>query len=506
MKYIYNYKLVYSLIASIALVFATVSCDDEVSDEHFNQIDIALEQNLKSLIAEDAELSTFYSLLQQTGYDTLLTYTQAYTVWAPTNDALATVSDDILNDADALYQLIGNHISRYSYTSSDIASEDILVKMFNDKYVENSMVDGTVYFDEAEVIEGDNLSSNGILHKIGDVVSVKSNIWNYLSEADGFSTLVDYISQYESIVFDADVSTIIGQNSLGKNVYDSVFISTNSYFDLVGDLNNEEERHSYIALSDDVYAVAYDSFKDYYQHPVEDSTITNVNATLFNNLNFDELSNDQLGTTVCNTLGNCGIINTGSVDESIRLSNGNILAVNNFDLTPEDLVYKPIRYEVENSARRTVGDAVALTIKKDYDITASGLFTNKIQLDENPDDKETNNYFEVEFSYVLSADYDVYIKFSPIGASKDTKLKFEFSYTDADAKTVTNEIESIVIGNEENSSMKIGSTYTNPVYVNDNSDNKYIVKLKVFVDVSEAELVLYDRVFGIDYIELVPAE
>jgi uncharacterized surface protein with fasciclin (FAS1) repeats len=501
----YNYKLVHLFTVVIGLLLGLIACDDD-TDEHYTQRDDALEYNLETIIAADEDLSIFYGYLQETGYDSLLSYAQAYTVWAPTNDAFDEVSSDILNDADLLYELIGNHICLYSYTSSDIDDDGILVKMFNDKYIQNTTEDGEVYFDEYMVTEGDILSNNGILHKIDGVVTVKSNIWEYLeSKSDEFPELVEYITQFDSLAFDPDESTVIGQNTLGEDVYDSVWVTTNTYFDEVGDLDSEEDRFTFVALSDDVYASAYDIYKDYYYHPVEDSTISNVQSAIYRNLVFDELS-DFYGTVVTNTLGNEVTIYESSVSEDVSLSNGDILVVNNFDFEPEDLIYKTIRYELENTERRVIGDNDALTISKSYDITASGLYVNTVQLDENPDNDESNNYFEVEFSYVLSADYDVYIKFADIGASQKCKLKFEFSYTDVDGSVVTHEIESMDIAPDEVGLIQIGETYSNPVYVNDDEDNDYIVKLKVYIDVSEAELLLYDRQVGIDYIELVPVE
>lgn len=503
---IYNHKLVYFFITIIGLSLGVIACEEEI-DDHYTQSDEALEDDLETIIAADEDLSTFYGYLQETGYDSLLSYAQAYTVWAPTNDVFSAVSADTLNDADLLYELIGNHISLYSYTSSDVDEDGILVKMFNDKYIQNTTEDGEFYFDNIVVTEGDILSNNGVLHKIGGVATVKSNIWKYLeSKADEFPALVEYISQFESVVFDPEESTVIGQNTLGEDVYDSVWVTTNTYFDQVGDLDSEEDRYTFVALSDDVYATAYETYKDYYYHPIEDTTIANVQSTVYRNIVFDELSDDYFGSAVYNTLWNNVTIYEGSVSDDISLSNGNVLVVNNFDFEPEDLIYKSIRYELENSERRSVGDNDALTISKQYDISASGLFVNKVQLDENPDGSESNNYFEVEFSYVLSADYNVYIKFADIGATQKCKLKFEFSYTDADGNTVTNEIESMDVAPDEEGLIQIGDTYSNPVYVNDDEDNDYIVKLKVYMDVSEAELLLYDRQVGIDYIELVPVE
>jgi hypothetical protein len=87
-------------------------------------------------------------------------------------------------------------------------------------------------------------------------------------------------------------------------------------------------------------------------------------------------------------------------------------------------------------------------------------------------------------------------------------LKFEFAYRGANYRLVKNEIPAIVVNKEENGIIQLGDgeTYDLAWYVDESEDNFFVVKLKVIVDVSEAELLLYDRKFGIDYIELIPAE
>jgi hypothetical protein len=52
--------------------------------------------------------------------------------------------------------------------------------------------------------------------------------------------------------------------------------------------------------------------------------------------------------------------------------------------------------------------------------------------------------------------------------------------------------------------LKIGTTSTIPVFINGSTSNTYSVTFRIMFDVSIAEMVLYDRIYGIDYIELVP--
>ena len=107
---------------------------------------------------------------------------------------------------------------------------------------------------------------------------------------------------------------------------------------------------------------------------------------------------------------------------------------------------------------------------------------------------------------MLSASYNIQLRFTPVGASQETKLRFEFSYTDADKNVIVHEIGPLIVSNLEDGVIPIGDTYDIPVFINEEVDNEYFVKLKVIVDVSEPELLLYDRKFGLDFIVLTPVE
>ena len=181
-----------------------------------------------------------------------------------------------------------------------------------------------------------------------------------------------------------------------------------------------------------------------------------------------------------------------------------MFVMNSLSLNPKDIFYKPVRFELEETVGRKIGKTSDFSIQKIYSSSASGGFINSVLLSKDPDSKNTNDYFEISFSNVLSSQYDIYIKFAQVGASKSTKLKYVLSYTNFDGTTTTVNIAGGLVSNTEDTRVKIGDTYNFPVYVNSLDDKTYSVKFKVIVDVSSAELILYDRNFGIDYIELVP--
>ncbi|XMO85330.1 fasciclin domain-containing protein [Algibacter sp. AS12] len=510
-----NFIATLSRTLAIVLILFAFSCKEEALEEHYEQLDDRLETSILETLSSDSDYSTFLQLIKQTGYEHLLSSSQAFTVWAPNNEALSMVSSTILNDDVALTALIGNHISRFTYNSTisyneELQDNSVLVKMFNNKYVEFSNAGGQVTFGDVAVQDADILTTNGVLHKMSDVLTVSPNIWSYLNDnANDFPELITYFEQFNKISFDEENSVSLGQNSLGQTVYDSVFSITNTRFSTIGDLSSEESRFTFLGLTDAAYTGVYDSFKDFYQFPVEDSVKTNTNRTIFNNLNFFpivELEDLDGITTNRNTAGNNVIIDPASVTENFSLSNGNLFVVNELNYDPKNVMYKPIRYEIENPERRTIGNLSEFSVVQDFDETASGRFTNTVNLLANPDNNDSNNYVEVAFTNVLSASYKINVKFSRVGASKKTKLKFELSYVDASKQTVVHEIDAIDVSNLEEGVVTIGDIYDIPVFVNNEIDNDYFVKLKVIVDVIDAELILYDRKFGLDYVELTPVE
>lgn len=496
-----------SRFLAIFYLITSIGCKDNAWDEHYEQLDARLEKNLLSELSEDTNYSKFVELLEETGYDKDLNTSQTFTVWAPNNTALSLVSNEVLMDSLLLRVFVGNHISNFSY-NTNITEDPILVRMINDKYIEFLNSAGIVSFGGVEVIQKDVLTNNGILHKLNDFLLVSPNIWNYLNSNDSqFNKLMEFLTPFNTTVFDEENSVKTGTNSIGESVYDSVFVSSNSYFNTIGDLSSEESRYTFIGITDLVYSDLYDRFDDYYQDAVEDSIRYNTDNAIFSNLNFPLVDLEDLnGNVISTTTGNDVIVEASSVIENNTLSNGNLFVVDELNYEAKDIIYKPIRYEIENSDRREIGSLSDFTIQKAYHPFASGEFTNIVTLLANPFRSQSNNNFEIAFSNVLSADYTINLKFNSVGASQQTKLKFEFSYVDKDKNTVVHKIPSIVVSNLESGIIQIGDIYSIPVYINNELDNESYVKLKVFVDVRDAELLLYDRKFGIDYAELVPVE
>lgn len=495
-------------IVAILCLLVNIGCKDDAWNEHYDQLDPRLESNILSSLSENPDYSTFVRYLNQTGYSNELAASQSYTVWAPNNAAFEQVSDDVLADEDLLKELIGNHISLFSYNTS--SNDQTLVKMFNNKYVEFVNTTEGSTFGGVPVSDSDLLTSNGIVHCIDDVLLVNPNIWGYLNdEADQFPILMDFLTQFNETGFDEANSVKTGSNTLGQPVYDSIFTTTNTYFNTIGDLSSEEARFTFIGLTDEVYAEVFDDLDDYFFIPRNTAAVKQyTDSAIFRNLNLPLVEYDDLnGTSVPTTTDGAVIIEPSTIVDNVSLSNGNLFVVDELNYAPEDIIYKPIRYEIENTDRRTLGSLTDFAVQKKYDAFASDQFTNVVSLFRNPDANNSNNYLEIEFSNVLAARYKINLKFSPIGAAQDTKLKFELTYTQSNFRQGVVEIPPIIVSNLEDGVITIGEDfYDFFVYVNDDEDALFKMKFKIIIDVSEPELILYDRKFGIDYVELVPTE
>lgn len=473
------------------------------------------------LLAEDANYSSFLSYLQETGIDSILQASQAFTVWAPDNDAFATLSEDVLNDDTLLKSLIQNHISNNSYTTTSF-DERILVKMFNGKYVIFDKSNSDIEFGGITTTEENIVASNGVIHKIDNILPVRDNIWSFLNDnLDKYPYQMSYIKQYDTIAFDEVNSVVIGSNSLGQNVYDSVFKSSNKFFDVIGDLDREENRFSFIGLSDNVYTELYNNLESFYDHPEQDSITAAVDRLIFNNINYYLIDPDMLNgiDPSYTTTGNASILNSSNIESVEELSNGNVISVSTYDMDP-NLYYKTIIHEVENSENLEIASTSDMSIQSIFDENASGGFRNAISLQSDPDG--SNNYFEISYTNVLAAKYDLYVKFNSIPNDvQDTKLRFETRYqinkqypvifprAVPEVRVAPDggvRISGVEVTPNEDGLIKIGGPYENPFYVNENADNGYIFTVRVLVDVSNVELAIFDRRVGIDYIALIPVK
>src|SRR5690349_8322415 len=100
-------------------------------DDHVSISDPSLKENLYQKMKAMTELSKFNELLVKTGYDTVLSSARLFTVWAPDNQALASLDPAVVNDNNRLRLFVANHIGFEEVYSTAAAR----VKTLNGKFI-----------------------------------------------------------------------------------------------------------------------------------------------------------------------------------------------------------------------------------------------------------------------------------------------------------------------------------------------------------------------------------
>ena len=202
-------KKSYISIGLLAVAGVMASCSEDW-DNHYEPSDQVAQESVMELIQTDPELSTFAKMLDIAGYDDLLASSQTFTVFAPTNEALADVD---LEDVDAVKRIVLNHIARFN--NSTAAGDGHTVKMYNGKrFAFDGDTFGSVGLERTDII-----ANNGIL-KAGCPPMLK-----YISLLSLFTT-----SHIVMTLLSASLCVIFNSKSKGYTALvfssDSSFITT----------------------------------------------------------------------------------------------------------------------------------------------------------------------------------------------------------------------------------------------------------------------------------------
>jgi hypothetical protein len=235
-------------IAILCAVALVTGCDEW--DDHNKLQQDELGRNLLQAINEEPSLTTFSGYLEATGYDKVLTTSKTFTVWAPSNEALAGLSPDIVNDTDKLTEFIGNHISYQQYFTATASGER--VKMLNGKNVNWY---GTA-LEDATVETSDQLARNGVFHVISSSVLPKQNTWELFESGDDGQKLLGYLQSLTYDLFVDSLATQIGIDpATGQPIYEpgTGYVTKNYFFDEVFDISNEDSLNTFIVLTDESF-------------------------------------------------------------------------------------------------------------------------------------------------------------------------------------------------------------------------------------------------------------
>lgn len=322
-------------------------------DDHISIKDPALAKNLSEQISENSSLTRFSELLTKSGYDKIIASSKTFTVFAPTNTALANLDPTIVNDSAKLRAFVANHIASQTYFTSGTAPQ-LRIKMLNGKY--HNMLNKSV--EDATITEGDKYAKNGVLHIIDKMLPVLDNTWETLKSNTNIpSSEKSYLLSLFRKIYDASNAVQTGIDPLtGQPIYqagtDSV--TTNLFWQNVHDLRDESKQYTLFVLTDAAWTSELDKFKPFFVTGSPDSTADASSWAIVQDLAVDTLyRGSSIPDTILSKFNVKVPFDKAAIQQTIKTSNGVIYVMNKVDVRPQDKI-RQFYIEAENYRRTSV--------------------------------------------------------------------------------------------------------------------------------------------------------
>ena len=442
MKYtIYKNALI--LLISVGFVFT--ACNDEWDSHYQEDIYDGAETSMMEYLEANSDLSTFTSLVKQTGYDDILNTSQVFTVWAPNNEALAGID---VNDELFVENLVKNHITRGRIGTSGISLDPI--KMQSGKNIDFETNGGGYMFGDANLTQQNVPLNNGLIHKLDGYAPYLYNIKEYIGETEGFDSLKNYIFGKDVYEFDPVNSTELEINDEGQVVYDSVFVYTNELLSWIGEIYNEDSVYTAILPTNAAWNEAYDRIKPYFNLPddlgseeysdeyTKNRIVENMTfmGEIDNPAQYDSIQSRAWYFTpsrVPNSYANTTIKRFFNVEElfankeQVEMSNGLVYIADQMPFL-DSVFFKKIQLEAEYSDYRENSNSEVFnrsSYGSDLDVS------NDYYLYVEPISTSAKPSVTFMLNNILSATYDISCVFVPesiAGDTLETKVSFVLTY------------------------------------------------------------------------------
>ncbi len=246
----------------IFIFFTIIISSCKKWEEHITANDADLTKDLYTVIINDPNLSMFANLANKAGLDSLLKSSKTYTIWAPSNDALAALDPSIQTDLSRLRSFILNHISNQLYFTRD-AQTSLRIGMLNGKY--NNFLGNK--FEDATITSADKFVKNGVLHIVDKNILVLPSLWEHINSTAAQYTQNSFIAGLNFSTFDPSSATIDSiSSSTGLPVYrpGTGIVIKNSFNERVFDTRREDKQYTYFIIANAGFTLKADSLKPYF--------------------------------------------------------------------------------------------------------------------------------------------------------------------------------------------------------------------------------------------------
>jgi uncharacterized surface protein with fasciclin (FAS1) repeats len=259
----------------------------------------------------------------------VLASSKTFTVYAPTNAALASLDLTIVNDSAKLSAFVGNHIATQTYFTTATTVQK-RVPMLNGKY--QNLLNKTV--DDATIVQADRYAANGVLQVIDKMLPVLSNSWETIQTNNAIPT--------------AQKAYMM---SLFRNVFAGTdSIQTNVFWKDVFDVRNESKEYTLFVLTDAAWDSELNKFKPFCATITNNADSTNNFASwaVVKDLAIEGAYNAAAATDTVLSKFNVKVpVDKDVIVQKIKTSNGVIYIMNKVDVQPRHKIL-PITIEAEN--------------------------------------------------------------------------------------------------------------------------------------------------------------
>lgn len=303
-------------------------------DTHNAITEEALNKTLFEQISADTSLSRFTQYLTKTGYDKVISSSKTFTVYAPSNAAIASLDAGIVNDTAKLRLFVGNHIATQSYFTTT-AADTMRIPMVNGKY--HNILNSTI--EDATISRGDNRAKNGVYHVINKMLPALDNCWDALSNNAAIpAAQKTFMLSLFMKVYDLTNAVQIGVNDTsGAPIYQpgTDSIMTNLFWRYAYDLRDESQQFTLFVLVDSAWNTETIRYSPYFKYTDSLSTAKLAKWNVVKDFGFaGAYTPATLPDTLHSRSGVSVPVDKSAIVQTITTSNGIIYVMKKVAITP----------------------------------------------------------------------------------------------------------------------------------------------------------------------------
>jgi len=399
-----NYRNKYLIMVLFAVLILTAGCKKQWS-ERDTVTDQNLSVNLYQQIQGNSNLSVFAGYLTKIGFDKVLAGSKTYTVWAPTNAALASIDPAIVADTAQLHLFVADHIANQAYLTTGIGTS-VRLRTLNGKNV----IFTPTTVEDANITAHDQYVSNGVLNTIDKPLYVKLNIDQFIRSLTTVGLLHQaYITRQDSSFTDTSKATVASINPAnGKPILvpGTGLVKLNKYYNKVAKLDNEDSLYTYFVLTDAAYNAERAKVNKYFATSSVDTTQNILSA--FNVLKDVAVRGKILPANLPASLTSVnGVpvpINQAAIVQTFNASNGIVYVMSavNFDVATKIV---PIVVEAERASfyKQSTGTYNIRFRIDNVGVSYRDLMNNSGTVSANFAGYKLNNLYTCQYKVVIRA-------------------------------------------------------------------------------------------------------